>query len=177
MKTHKARHPRFDFERLYASRKKGRRGPASIEVSVDALTQRLGDYVEKHKAGLMTATKNDTDNMMTNRMIIISDQKLEENKLYGHFKKRINDISNEKTWTWLRKENFKRATESHLIAEQNNAIRTHQVKARMDKMQQRSKCRLSGNRDETTDHIISECSKLAQNEYNTRHAFVGNVIH
>ena len=30
----------------------------------------------------------------------------------------------EKTWTWLRKENLKRETESLLITAQNNAIRT-----------------------------------------------------
>ena len=32
-------------------------------------------------------------------------------------------------------------------------------------------------RDETINHIISECSKLAQNEYKTRHDWVGKVIH
>ena len=44
-------------------------------------------------------------------------------------------------------------------------------------MQQNSKCRLCGDRDETTKHIISECSKLAQREYKTRHDWVGKVIH
>ena len=31
--------------------------------------------------------------------------------------------------------------------------------------------------DETINHIISECSKLAQKEYQTRHDWVGKVIH
>ena len=44
-------------------------------------------------------------------------------------------------------------------------------------MQQNSKCWLYGNRDETINHIISECSKLAQKEYKTRHDWVGKVIH
>ena len=44
-------------------------------------------------------------------------------------------------------------------------------------MQQNSKCRLCGDRDETINHIISECSKLAQKEYKTRHDWVGKVIH
>ena len=43
--------------------------------------------------------------------------------------------------------------------------------------QQNSKCRLCGDRDETINHIISECSKLAQKEYNVRHEWVGKVIH
>ena len=68
-------------------------------------------------------------------------------------------------------------TESLLIAAQNNAIRSNQIKMRIDKMQQNSKCRLRGDRDETIHHIISECSKLAQKEYKTRHDWVGKVIH
>ena len=87
----------------------------------------------------------------------------------------IHNISHDKTWTWLRKGNFKRETESLLIAAQNNAVRTNHIKARIDKTQQNSKCRLCGDRDETTNHIISECSKLAQ-EYKTRHDWVGKVI-
>ena len=48
---------------------------------------------------------------------------------------------------------------------------------RIDKTQQNSKCRLCGDRDETINHIISECSKLARKEYKTRHNLVGKVIH
>ena len=39
------------------------------------------------------------------------------------------------------------------------------------------KCRLSGDRDETFNHIISECSKLAQKEYKARNDWVGKVVH
>ena len=73
--------------------------------------------------------------------------------------------------------NFKRETESHLIAAQDSAIRTNHIKARIDKTQQNSKCRLCSDRDETINHIISECSKLAQREYKARHDWVGKVIH
>ena len=66
-----------------------------------------------------------------------------------------------KTWTWLRKGNFKREIESLLIAAQNNAIRTNHIKARIDKTQENSKCRLCSDRDETIHHILNECSKLA----------------
>ena len=44
-------------------------------------------------------------------------------------------------------------------------------------MQQNSKCRSCGDRDETINHIISECSKLAQKEYKARHDGVDMVIH
>ena len=38
------------------------------------------------------------------------------------------------------------------------------MNARIDKMQQNRKCRLCGDRNETINHIICECSKLAQKE-------------
>ena len=92
-------------------------------------------------------------------------------------KRLINNISYEKTWTWLKKGNFKRETEFLQIAAQNNAVRTIHIKARIDTMQQNSKCRRCCNRDATINHMISECSNLAQKEYKTRHAWVGKVIH
>ena len=108
-------------------------------------------------------------------MTITRKQKWEEKQPHGRFKRLIN-ISHEKTWTWLRKGNFKRETASFLIAAQNNAVRTNHIKARIDKTQQNSKCRLCGDRDETINHIISEFSKLAQKEYKTRHDWVSKMI-
>ena len=51
MTMKKALHPRDDVDRLYISRKEGGRGLASIEDTVEASTQRLGDYIEKHERG------------------------------------------------------------------------------------------------------------------------------
>ena len=47
----------------------------------------------------------------------------------------------------------------------------------MDTTQQNSKCRLCGDRDETINYIISECSELEQKEYKARHGWIGKVIH
>ena len=148
-----------------------------IIISVDASIQQLEDYIGKHDGGLIAAIRNNTDNTMDNRMTITKKQKWTEKQLYGCFKGLINTISHHKTWIWLRKGNFKRDTESLLIAAQNNAIRINHIKARIDKTQQNSKCGLCGDRDETINHIISECSKLALKEYKTRHDWVGNMIH
>ena len=104
-------------------------------------------------------------------------QKWEGKQLHGRFKQLINNISHDKTRTWLRKINFKIETESLLMAAQNSAIITNHIKVRIEKTQQNRKCRLCGDRDETIDHIISECSKLAQKEYMARHNWVGKVIH
>ena len=46
------------------------------------------------------------------------------------------------------------------------------AKTRIEQTQQNGRCRLCGHKDETIDHIISECSKLTQTEYKTRHDWV-----
>ena len=47
--------------------------------------------------------RKDTDNTIDGRMITTWKQKWEEKQLYGRFKRLINNISAQKTWTWLRK--------------------------------------------------------------------------
>ena len=102
-------------------RKEGGRGLASIQDSVEATTKRLH---EKYRARLIVATRNNTENTSINRTKITSKQKYEEKQLYWHFKRQRSEISHEKTWTWLRKANLKRETESLLIAAQNNVKTT-----------------------------------------------------
>ena len=152
MTMHKALHPRDDFDRLYVLRKVGGRGLASIEDNVDASIQRLEDYIEKHEQGLFTVIRNDTDNTRDSRMTITRKQKWEGKQLYGRFKRLINNISHDKAWTWLKKRNFKRETESLLIAAQNNVIRTNHIKTRIDKTQWNSECRLCSDRWNNQSH-------------------------
>ena len=52
-----------------------------------------------------------------------------------------------------------------------------QQNSKCNKTQQICKSRLCSDRDETINHIISECSKLAQKENKARHDWVGKVIH
>ena len=103
MTMHKALHPRDDVDRLYVSRKEGGRGLANIEDS------KTKDYIQKHEGGL---SRHETENTMNNWMTITRKQKWEGKQLCGRFKRLINNISHDKTWTWLRKWNFKRETET-----------------------------------------------------------------
>ena len=50
---------------------------------------------------------------------------------------------------------------------QNIAIMTNHSKAKKDKTQKNSRCRLFGDRDETNNHVC-ECGKFAQKEYKTK---------
>ena len=75
MTMHKALYPRDDVDRLYVSRKEGRRGLASIKDTVDASIQRLENYIEKHERGLIITIRNDTDNTIDERMTTARKQK------------------------------------------------------------------------------------------------------
>ena len=44
-------------------------------------------------------------------------------------------------------------------------------------MQKNNKCRLYDDREETIDHVISECRKLAQNEFKNIYKTMRKVIH
>ena len=75
----------------------------------------------------------------------------------------------EMTRIWLNRENLKRETESLSNAGQKNAIRTNQIKTKIDDSQQNSKCRLCGIKDKPINHMISEYNKQTQKDNTTRH--------
>ena len=77
MTMHKALHPGDAVDRLCVKKKDGGMGLASIEDSVDASIQRLKDHIEKRGGRLITATRNDTDNMRTSRTTITRKHKWE----------------------------------------------------------------------------------------------------
>ena len=60
--------------------------------------------------------------------------------------------------------NLKGETESLIFTAQEQAIRTNVIKGKIDKLQQETKCRMSSTANETINHIVSECPKLAQRE-------------
>ena len=51
------------------------------------------------------------------------------------------------------------------------------MKANIDKSQGDSLCRMCRKVDESIDHIVSGCSKLAQKEYKKRHDNLGKIVH
>ena len=95
-------------------------------------SSRLSDYIKWSQERQITEASNNTDNMRTNRTSKTRKQKREEKQLHGYFKREIGEISNEKTWSWLRKGNIKREIESLLTAAQNNPLRTNYIKDKID---------------------------------------------
>ena len=72
---------------------------------------------------------------------------------------------------------FERETESLIVAAQNQSIRTSLVKAKVDKSQGDSLCRVCRKEVESIDHVVSGCSKLSQKEYKRRHDNLEKVVH
>ena len=105
--------------------------------------------------------RNNTNNTKINRISMTRKQKGKE-KLYEYFKGQAGEISHEKTWAWLRKENPWREIESLQIAAKKKTIHTNYVKAKINKTQQNSKCGFYGDSDKTNNHIVTEYCKLAQ---------------
>ena len=108
----------------------------------------------------------------------MSGSKLERKMLHGQFLRETDyEEAGKERWLWLRSTGIKRETESLITAAQEQAIRTNVIKAKIDKTQEESKCRMCGRVDETVNHVLSECSKMAQTEYKRRHDWVGKRIH
>ena len=87
------------------------------------------------------------------------------------------EVRSDQCWVWLQNGYLKRETESLIVAAQNQSIRTSLVKAKIDKSQGDSLCRVCRIVDESMDHIVSGCSKLALKEYNRRHENLGKKVH
>ena len=142
-----------------------------------ALIQRLNDFINKSGGILISAIWNNTNKTSTNQTEITWKQKGKVKQLHRYFKQQTNEISREKTRTWLKKENLQKETEFLRRAAQNKFMRTNYIKAKIERTQQNSKCRLCVDRDETINHKISEYSKLTQRGYKSRLDWVEKVIH
>ena len=72
---------------------------------------------------------------------------------------------------------MKKETEIFIVADQNQSIRTNLVKAKIEKTQEDSLCRVCRKVDESIYQIVSGCSKLALKEYKRRHDNLGKIVH
>ena len=72
---------------------------------------------------------------------------------------------------------MKRETETLVVAAQNQSLRTNLVKTKIDKSQKATLCRLCKKADESIDHVVGGCSKLAQEEYKRRQDNLDKIVH
>ena len=101
----------------------------------------------------------------------------EEKVLHGQYLRQTKEVRSDQCWTWLQNGDVKRDTESIIVVGQNKSIRANLVKTKIDKNQGYSLCRVCRKVDESIDHIVSCCSKLAQKEYKRRQKYLGKIVH
>ena len=97
--------------------------------------------------------------------------------LHGQFLRQTHDVRGVASWDWLNKGDLKKETEGLITTAQDQALRTNAIKARIEKQDLSPLCRMCGAKDETTHHLVCECSKLAQIEYKQRHDNVDRIVH
>ena len=83
--------------------------------------------------------------------------------LHGRYDRQT-EVKETDLWTWLKEGNIKREIESLIMAPQERHFEQTKSKSKIDKTQKEGNCRMCGTTIETVNHIVSECSKLAQKE-------------
>ena len=87
------------------------------------------------------------------------------------------DEEKQKSREWVTKADLKAITEALIFAAQEQTTRTSCIKFHIDRTISSSLCRMCGQKGETVLHLVSECSKLVQGDYNGRHDNVGIKVH
>ena len=104
-------------------------------------------------------------------------QDWKEKALHGQYFRQTKDARSDQSWVWLQNGHLKRETEGLIVAVQNQSIRTNLVKAKIDKSQKDTLCRLCKEVDDSIDHVVRGCSKLARKECKRRYDSLGKIVH
>ena len=177
-----ALHLKSDVDRLYIPRKEGGRGLISIEACVELAIRGLEVYVHGSEERLIQAAREDKIDGLEAASVLKRSKKeerledWEEKVLHGQYLRQTKKVRGNQCWAWLQNGDLKRETESLTVAVQNQSIRTSLVKAKIDKSQGDSLCRMCRKLDESIDHIVSGLEVYAQKEYR-RHDNLGKIVH
>ena len=177
-----ALHIKSVVDRLYIPRKEGGRGLISTEDCVELAIRGLEVHVhETEERLILTARRDKIDGLETASVLKKSKKQKrledwEENVLHGQYLRQTKEVRSGQCWSWLQNGDLKRETENLIVVAQNQSIRTNLVKAKIDKSQGDSLCKVCRKVDESIDHIVSGCNKLSQ-EYKRRHDNLGKIVH
>ena len=164
-----ALHPKSDVVR-YIPRKEGGRCLISIEDCVELAIIGLEVHIHGSEERLIQAARgHKIDGLKAASVLKRSNKKKrlkdwEEKVLHGQYFRQTKEVRSDQCWAWLKNRDLQRERESLIAAAQNQSIRTYLVKARIDKSQRDSLYRVCRKVDESIDHIVSGCSKLAQKQ-------------
>ena len=177
-----ALHPESDVGRLYIPRKERGRGLILIEDCVELAIRGLEVYVHESEDRLIQAARRDKIDGLEAASVLKRSKKekrledWEKKVLHGQYLRQTKEVRTDQCWAWLQNGHLKRETESLIVTAQNQSMRANLVKERIDKSQGDSLCRVCRKVDESIDHIVSGCSKLAQKENKRRHDNLGKIV-
>ena len=98
--------------------------------------------------------------------------------MYGQFVREMPEETDEDlSWKWLVQGDLKVKTEATICVKQEQALRTNYTKSKIDNTLANPFSRMCGEREETVQHVICKCKKLAQREYKRRHETVTKLVH
>ena len=83
--------------------------------------------------------------------------------MHGQFLKLTKGLSSNDTWQWFQRVELKKETEGMIMAAHDQALRTRYIQRAIDGTNISPKCRKCNQKNETINHIASECPALAQN--------------
>ena len=176
-------HPRADVDRLYMKRANGGRGLIGVEDCVRIEQDSLLKYISKSEEDLLRIVREEETLKVGKGEK--SKQEVQENHaeavlnktLHKQFHVATKEIAGKHRWDWLKKGTLKKETESSILAAQDQALATN-WRQHMRSKEVSPLCRLCKTWDETVAHIVSECPKLAQNQYKLwRHDEVAKILH
>ena len=168
---HRALHPKSDVDTLYILRKERGRSLISTEDCVELAMRGLEVYVHRCEERLIQAARGDKIDGLEAASVLKRSKKKkrvedwEEKVLHGQYLRQSKEVRSDQCWAWLQNRDLKRETENLIVAAKNQSIRANLIKPRIDKSQGDSLCSMCRKVDESIDHIVSDCSKLAQKEY------------
>ena len=157
-------HPKSDVDRLYIPRKEGERGLIAIKDCLELAVKGLEVYVHGSEERLIQAARGDRVDGLEAASVLKKVKKerrlqhWEEKALHGQYLRQTKEVRSEES-----------CMESLIVAAQNESIKRNLVKAQIDKSQKDTLSRLCKKADESIDHVVSGCSKLALVECKRRH--------
>ena len=77
----------------------------------------------------------------------------------------------------VKTQELKKETEGFLKATQDQALHINDIKVKINKVTEDSKCRLCKEKKDKTEHLISVCSEIAHTDYKERHNKVALLLH
>ena len=179
LNMYQALHSRSNVDRLYLPRSEGGQGLLSLEEKIS-----LGQYLKMNEDEWLRRAWEDglikeyEDPQVYSEKTSKSRMEDRNWPCMGLFcQRQTKELSSNDTWQWLQRGELKKETEEMIMAAQDQALRTRYIQRAIDGTNISPKCRKCNQKDETINHIASECPALAQNQYKKRHDTVARAVH